>query len=42
MNASTMSEEFHDWLEQCPCQWNRISNDANEATYQFTEEESDE
>jgi len=35
--VSTMSEEFHDWLEQCPKEWVRISNEGNEASYTFYE-----
>lgn len=24
--VSVMSDEFHDWLDQCPVQWFRIQN----------------
>tara|TARA_B100001057_G_scaffold433983_1_gene463260 strand:- start:881 stop:1063 length:183 start_codon:yes stop_codon:yes gene_type:complete len=24
-NISNMSQQFHDWLEQCPVQWFRIN-----------------
>jgi hypothetical protein len=34
-NESPMSEEFHDWLEQCPVQWFRDNYDSNSATYTF-------
>ena len=37
-DVSTMSEEFHDWLEQCPCQWFKK---YGEATYTFVEERKD-
>ena len=40
MAASTMSESFHEWLDQCPCQWFRISNNGNEAKYEFIEEDN--
>ena len=39
MSASTMSNEFHDWLDKCPAQWFRISNKGNEAKYSFVEDE---
>ena len=26
MDKSNMSEEFHDWLDQCPVQWFRIQH----------------
>ncbi len=42
MNESTMSNEFHEWLDQCPCQWHRNSNKDNVATYTFIEEEKEE
>lgn len=41
MPVSTMSEDFHDWLEKCPCNWFRISNNDNSATYEFIEESKD-
>ncbi len=37
MEASTMSENFHDWLNECPCHWVRLSNKDNNAEYSFTE-----
>lgn len=40
-NESEMSEEFHDWLDQCPCQWFRVSNDGHTATYTFIENEKE-
>jgi hypothetical protein len=33
--ASPMSEDFHDWLDQCPVQWTRESSDDESATYVF-------
>jgi len=36
MDKSNMSEEFHDWLEQCPVTW---SKKYGEATYTFWEED---
>ena len=38
MDKSNMSEEFHDWLEQCPVAW---SKKHGEATYTFWEDEHD-
>ena len=38
MDKSNMSEEFHDWLEQCPVTW---SKKYGEATYTFWEEDPD-
>ena len=38
MDKSNMSEEFHDWLEQCPVTW---SKKYGEATYTFWEDEHD-
>jgi len=32
MDKSNMSEEFHNWLEQCPVMW---SKKYGEATYTF-------
>ena len=32
---SNMSDEFHEWLDQCPNQWHRITYDQNSATYMF-------
>jgi len=36
-----MSDEFHEWLNQCPVQWFRDSYDHNQkqATYTFIEYE---
>ena len=36
MDKSNMSEEFHDWLEQCPVAW---SKKYGESVYTFWEEE---
>ena len=33
-DISDMSEEFHDWLEQCPCVW---VQKYGENTYTFIE-----
>lgn len=39
MEKSTMSEEFHEWLSNCPVQWFRDSDDGNgTATYTFIDE----
>ena len=38
MDKSNMSEEFHDWLEQCPAAW---SKKHGEAVYTFWEEDED-
>ena len=40
--ASPMSEEFHDWLDQCPVAWNRLEVTDEDVIYSFdidTEEE---
>jgi len=38
-NASSMSEEFHEWLDKCPVQWFRIKNDTKgNSEYSFHEE----
>jgi len=45
---SKMSDEFHDWLEECPVEWRRIQHDETGASYKFfkddeiLEEEDDE
>ena len=39
MDKSNMSEEFHDWLEQCPAAW---SKKHGEAVYTFWEPDEDE
>jgi len=39
MNISDMSDEFHDWLSECPVQWFRVSNENKVATYTFYEED---
>ena len=33
--VSPMSEEFHDWLDKCPVQWQRDKADDDRATYTF-------
>ena len=35
MNESPMSDEFHDWLEQCPVTWIRDRVDKNYVFYCF-------
>ena len=38
--VSVMSDEFHDWLDQCPVQWFRIANgkhyNADKSYYEGT------
>ena len=38
-DISNMSEEFHDWLEQCPCHWFKK---YGEPIYTFIEEDKEE
>lgn len=33
--VSPMSEEFHDWLEQCPAIWNRTNVTDEDVEYTF-------
>ena len=33
--VSPMSEEFHDWLDQCPVQWFRGEVTPDHVTYSF-------
>jgi hypothetical protein len=33
--VSPMSEEFHDWLDQCPVQWFRGEITTDHVTYSF-------
>ena len=33
-DVSNMSEEFHDWLEKCPCRWVKKYGEPN---YTFSE-----
>ena len=43
--ASPMSEEFHDWLDQCPVNWIRDRVDKDHVFYAFetpNEDEDDE
>jgi hypothetical protein len=35
----TMSEDFYDWLDQCPCQWVRDKISENSTTICFTDKE---
>ena len=41
--ASPMSEEFHDWLDQCPVHWFRGEVTRDHVTYSFEtpDEEND-
>lgn len=38
MEPSKMSEEFHEWLSNCPVQWFRDNQDENSSTYTFINE----
>ena len=41
--VSPMSEEFHDWLDQCPVNWFRGEVTTDHVTYSFaTPDEEDE
>ena len=40
--ASPMSEEFHDWLDQCPVQWFRGEVTKDNVTYIFETPDEDE
>ena len=40
--ASPMSEEFHDWLDQCPVQWFRDKVTTDHVTYIFETPEEEE
>ena len=43
MKASPMSEEFHDWLDQCPVRWIRDRLEKEYVYYCFeTPDEEDE
>ena len=43
MKASPMSDEFHDWLDQCPVMWFRGEVTKDHVTYIFeTPEENEE
>ena len=37
--VSVMSDEFHDWLDQCPVQWFRTQNGNEGASYMFLKDE---
>jgi exopolysaccharide biosynthesis predicted pyruvyltransferase EpsI len=43
MNESKMSEEFHDWLDQCPVHWIREQHDQHKktASYYFWQEDKE-
>ena len=34
-----MSDQFHEWLDQCPCNWFREEISEKSATYCFIEED---
>jgi len=40
--VSPMSEEFHDWLDQCPVQWFRGEVTDDHVTYKFETPNEDE
>ncbi len=40
--VSPMSDEFHDWLDQCPVQWFRGEVTDNHVTYSFETPNEDE
>ena len=44
MKASPMSEEFHDWLDQCPVRWIRdqVTKDYVYYCFETPDEEDDE
>ena len=42
MKASPMSEEFHEWLDQCPVMWWRGEVTKDHVTYSFETPEEDE
>ena len=42
MPASPMSEEFHDWLDQCPVHWFRGEVNKYNVTYIFETPEEEE
>lgn len=37
MEESQRSEEFHEWLSECPCAWLRLDEDEDSTTYKFIE-----
>ncbi len=41
-NTSSMSEEFHEWLEECPVSWTRSTYDSSSSTYIFYNYEEEE
>ena len=40
--VSPMSEEFHDWLDQCPVQWSRGEVTDDHVTYKFETDSEEE
>ena len=41
-NTSSMHEEFHEWLEECPVSWTRSTYDSSSSTYIFYNYEEEE
>ena len=39
--ASPMSDEFHDWLDQCPVMWFRGEVTKDHVTYSFATPDED-
>lgn len=37
-----MIEAFFDWLDECPVQWFRLSDDEENVSYQFTKPSEEE
>ncbi len=43
MEDTSMSEEFYEWLNECPASWTRISDDGEgNCEYSFNQEKEDE
>ena len=44
MKASPMSDEFHDWLDECPVRWirDRLEKEYVYYCFEITDEENDE
>lgn len=42
MTVSKMSEEFHEWLAQCPVHWYRVKVGEHYTEYAFENEEEGE
>jgi hypothetical protein len=41
MEIKGMKEEFFDWLNECPVQWNLIKDDESGLEYSFNKEEEE-